>query len=304
MAKGGVMTEIEEIVKQAIDLHLHIGPEIIPRRYTAASLAQQEKGRLSGAVLKNHFVSTISAAYEFSKPQLELYGGIVLNQSVGGLNSDAIRAAAQLSDKPIVVWLPTISASNFLNQSDYEIPPEWVNNPKFQARPAASIQGISLLNSDGALTVQATEVLRTVKDCGAVLATGHISAAETMAVATFAKQIGIRSVIITHPIYQRTKLTISQQKQVARLGCFLEQCFSMISIDNIDITEMTKQIQAIGPGSIVLSSDVGQLFSPSPSQALQQFAKLLVEQGIPLQWIRTMLVTNPRQVLELAKDPQ
>lgn len=296
------MTQITDLVKQTIDLHLHVGPEIIPRRYTARTLVAEENGNLSGAVLKNHFSSTASAAVEFCDRGFKLYGGLVLNRSVGGLNPEAIRAAAQLSNGPIIVWLPTISAANFLSKSEYEIPPEWVDKRAFRPRKANTIQGISVIDKNGIVTEDTMLVLKAIRDCKAVLATGHISAEETMAIVPRAIELGIKSIIVTHPIYQRTRLTVDQQRALASQGCFLEQCFSMISIDKIDIREMVAEIKAVGPESIFLSSDVGQPFSPPPSEALLTFAKLLVDEGIPLQWIRTMLVKNPRQVLKLAKD--
>jgi hypothetical protein len=293
---------IAKIIKDAFDLHIHIGPEVIPRKFTAQSLPRQEAGRLRGAVLKNHFYSTVPGAIEASTGELELFGGIVLNRPVGGLNPDAVRAAAQLSEKPIVVWLPTISAENFLSKSKYEIPPEWIGKAGFKARLSSQIEGISLLDDTGSLRPQVVAVLNVIRDFKAVLATGHISPRETVAVATEARKLGIRSVIVTHPIYQRTRLTIQQQRSLAKIGCYMEQCYSMIAIDDIPVEKVVQQIRAIGPDAIILSSDVGQQFSPAPSVALKRFAKLLVEEGIPLQWIRTMLVTNPQSILKSDKE--
>jgi hypothetical protein len=72
----------------------------------------------------------------------------------------------------------------------------------------------------------------------------------------------------------------------------------MYSIDNISIERLARQITSIGPERTILSSDVGQLQSASPSEALLQFCKLLVKGGIPVKWIETMLVTNPQAILE------
>ena len=61
--------------------------------------------------------------------------------------------------------------------------------------------------------------------------------------------------------------------------------------------EIAQQIKAVGANSVILSSDVGQAFSPAPSQALYEFANLLFEQGISLDELKRMLVANPKKLL-------
>lgn len=51
------MKTIRDIIKQAIDIHVHVGPEIIPRKYTAQLLINAEEGKLGGAVFKESFLS-------------------------------------------------------------------------------------------------------------------------------------------------------------------------------------------------------------------------------------------------------
>lgn len=49
--------KIKKIVEQAYDLHVHIGPEIVPRKYTAQAPAVAERDKLAGAVLKKPLLS-------------------------------------------------------------------------------------------------------------------------------------------------------------------------------------------------------------------------------------------------------
>jgi hypothetical protein len=92
-------------------------------------------------------------------------------------------------------------------------------------------------------------------------------------------------------------MPIEIQIELAQKGCFMEQSYSMASIDGISVVEIASQIKAVGAKSVVLSSDVGQKFSVPPSQALFEFARLLMRQGIPIKDIETMLVTNPVELL-------
>lgn len=287
---------IKKIIQRAIDIHVHIGPEIIPRKYTVESLIREEKNKLGGCVLKNHFYPTSAFISEVKQNSLQLFGGIVLNNFVGGLNAEAIYAASLLSDKPIVVWLPTVNAKNFLNKSVYEIAPEWVQSKKFIGRKAKNIQGISVIKNKK-LIKAARDVLQMIKSVDGILATGHISAQETEMVIKEAKKIGIKRMVITHPIYQRIAMNVVLQKRLAELGCFIEQSYSMHSIDKIAIKDIAKQMREVGYKSVILSSDVGQPFSPSPSVALTNFTKLLLNEGISLEELETMLVKNPRKLL-------
>jgi len=288
----------EEIIKEALDLHVHVGPEVLPRKYTAETLVGAEKGKLGGACLKSHFFATTPFIKELKNvaKNFRLIGSISLNNAVGGLNPEAVTAAASLSDGPIVVWFPTISAKNFLDQSDYEIRPEWVTGANYQPRKSREVKGIRIIDGNR-LTAEAFEVLRTIKKVGAVLATGHVSPEESRRLVVAARGIGIRSMIVTHPIYQLIEMPVTLQKELAGIGAFIEVCFSMYSIDGIPVQKMADQIKTVGPEFCILSSDVGQVKSPNPSSALLDFVRRLELEGFTEDDFYRMLVTNPRRLL-------
>src|SRR5262249_30090584 len=84
-----------------IDRHAHVGPETAALSYKrsvdaieAAQIAR--KYGMRGLVLKEHTTETASWAYLVSQmvPGIELFGGIVLNRAVGGLNPAAVEAMA------------------------------------------------------------------------------------------------------------------------------------------------------------------------------------------------------------------
>lgn len=286
---------IEDIIKQAIDLHVHIGPEIIPRKYTAQTLAEAERGKLGGAVLKNHFYPTAAMFDQQSIKGIELYGSIVLNNAVGGMNPEAVYAASLVSKKPLIVWFPTINAEQFLRTNKYEIASEWVEDKSLKLKSAEETNPVKVTENSELLpeTKQVIEMIAQVKG---VLATGHIAAEESILVAKYARSLNV-PVVITHPIYQHINMTVEQQEELAKLGCYMEQPYSMYSMDRISIKDIAEQIKAVGSASVILSSDVGQTFSPSPSEALKQFAEKLMAEGITLNDIKQMMVINPSQLL-------
>lgn len=292
------MRKLKDIIRQAYDLHVHIGPEIIPRKFTVDTLIQREDGRIGGIALKNHFYPTTPFIAEAKTSKLRLIGSVVLNNFVGGLNIDAIYATSVLANGPFIVWFPTVHARQFLNNSKWEIAPEWVDKRKqFLARPAKSVSGIRIVDKNGRLTEDVLSILRAIKDTGAVLATGHISWQESRILINAATRMGITKIIVTHPIYQRINMPVEVQKNLTALGAKIEHCYSMYSIDKIPMAKIAKQIKEVGAKNCILSSDVGQLFSPSPSEALEIFAELLQKECIALNELKIMLEDNPRIIV-------
>ena len=284
-------------VKEFIDLHVHIGPEIFPRKFTVQTLIRKERGKINGMALKNHLYPTMPLINSVENDkEIVLIGSVTLNNYLGGLNPDAIYASAKISELPIIVWFPTINANNFLAQSKYEIAPEWVKDKNFISRKSSEVKPVEVLNK-GKLTVEAIECLRMIKKCKAVLATGHISSKETIILVREALILGIKKIIITHPIYQKITMSNKLQKKLANKGCFIEIPYSMYSIDKIPIEKIVEEIKSVGYKNTVLSSDMGQIYSLAPSVALKKFAELLILSGIKEEEIFTMLVKNPKKLL-------
>ncbi len=286
--------KLRNIIGQAFDLHVHVGPEVIPRKYTVASLAQTETGKLKGCALKNHFYPT-AALLPSEQDDFELFGSVVLNNAVGGMNPEAVFAASLVAPKPLIVWFPTINSEQFLKTNKYEIAPEWVEDKSLRLKSADETRAVRV-TADGKLLPETKQVIEMIAQVGGVLATGHIAAEESVLVARFARSLSV-PVIITHPIYQHINMNTTQQKKLAELGCFMEQPYSMYSMDKIPIAKIVQQIKVVGADSVILSSDVGQTFSPSPSEALMKFAKLLMAESITIKEVEQMLVKNPRKIL-------
>lgn len=285
--------ELREIVRNAIDLHVHVGPEIIPRKFTAQTLYEVEKGKLAGCVLKNHFYPSLPPVLS---DEMTLYGSVVLNAFVGGLNPHAVYAAALISPTPLFVWFPTLHTEQFLAKSAWEIPKEWVGRDDFAPRPSTVVAPVRISHGNR-LCAEVGPVLQAIAEAKAVLCTGHMRWQESCLLVKEARKYGIDKIVITHPIYQKIAMPIEVQVELAQAGCLIEHCYSMHSIDRVPIAKIAQQIRAVGVQNVVLSSDVGQAFSPSPSEALIAFGELLIEEGIMLDDLKRMLCDNPRRLL-------
>src|SRR5437868_14935533 len=83
----------------AIDMHAHADPDGFPRKIDAIDLARLAKQRgLRAIVLKNHYEPTASLAYIARKevPGVEVFGGISLGLTVGGVDRAAVRLMWEL----------------------------------------------------------------------------------------------------------------------------------------------------------------------------------------------------------------
>src|SRR3712207_6535982 len=94
-----------------VDLHVHSAPDLRPRSIDDLAVAREaRRHRLAGVLLKNHFAPTAdrAAVVRLAVPGAPVYGGVVLNDTVGGLNEAAVVAAAGAGGR--AVWLSTTSA--------------------------------------------------------------------------------------------------------------------------------------------------------------------------------------------------
>src|ERR1700704_7183058 len=76
-----------------IDMHVHSHPDVFGRNIDDIDVAQLAKARgMRGILLKNHVTTTADRAALVMKvvPGIEVFGGIVLNKAVGGINPAAV----------------------------------------------------------------------------------------------------------------------------------------------------------------------------------------------------------------------
>src|SRR5579872_6213692 len=196
-----------------IDFHVHSDPDSVPRSIDAIDLAKLAKSRgMRGLVLKNHWESTASLAYLVRKevPGIEIFGGIVLNLAVGGLNPVAVERMTMVKGGwGRVVWMPTFDAENQVHYSK-------------ENRPFVSV------SKDGHLLPEVNLVLFIIARHRLTLATGHSSAQEDLMLIRAAKDIGVQRIVVTHAMLPPVKMSIDQMKQAAAMGAYLEFVYNAL----------------------------------------------------------------------------
>jgi hypothetical protein len=271
-------TEVEEILKGSYDLHVHAAPDRVERRLDALEVARQAyEAEQGGFVLKSHEYPTAPLTYALNRmyPGLKVFGAIALNRSVGGVNPDAVEVAAGLGTK--VVWMPTMTA-------DY-----WLKNLK-------KGPGISVFDDSGKLTAETIKVIDIVAKNDMVLASGHISPLEAIAVFEAAKSAGVARMIATHPA---NVATVEQQKEMVSLGAYLEYTFlaCMPVRQRYTVKELMDAVRWLGLDNCVVTTDFGQWMNPPPAEGMRMAIASLMNQGMSPDELTKLVKTNPAKIL-------
>src|SRR5438045_6809971 len=93
VTQRGTTDDAARVLAGAIDIHVHSDPDDRPRSIDAIDVAKLAKARgMRAIVLKNHYDPTGPLAYVVRKevPGIEVFGGVDLNLTVGGMNAAAV----------------------------------------------------------------------------------------------------------------------------------------------------------------------------------------------------------------------
>jgi len=292
---------IESLLEGAFDTHIHSAPDVLPRKFNDIELAHRFKARhMAGFVLKSHYICTADRATLVNQivPEVQAFGAIALNNSVGGLNPLALDIAGRLGTR--VCWLPSVDNANELEaiagQRDESKLPYWMSIAREMR--ALGIAG-SFLNvtEDGKVTDATRQCLEIIAKHDMVLATSHIRPSEVLPVVKAAQEVGVKRIVITHPEFPTTLLSIDQQQELARFGVYFERCFTTPNTGKISWEQVYANIREVGPASTILATDLGQTTAPYPDEGLGIFIDRLLENGFAERDVRGMVRDNPAQLL-------
>ncbi len=292
---SSVKETARELLRGAIDIHLHSSPCLHERILDEEDLALEARGHgMRAYVSKSIYTINADRMYFVSKrvSGFHCFGGVVLNPSVGGLNPRAVEVAIKYGGKE--VWMPSIFSKAHLDHFGESYP---------SMRPVVKIPkgGISVLDEAGNLVPQMDEILDMIAEANIILGTSHLSYEETKVLVDRARQRGVKKILITHPHNEVPNLTLEQQVELASKGAILEHCFlpATTMFYNASIDDIVAVIRAVGPQKCVMATDYGQVFNPSPVEGLRDFVAALLNRGVAPDDIETMVKKNPARLLDL-----
>lgn len=287
---------MNSLLRGCIDLHIHASPDIIPRCMDALEVAKAASDvGMRAILLKDLNTMTADRAYIVNKvfPQIEVYGGLALNNAIGGLNPRAVEVAIKYGAK--IIWMPTLDA-----KYGYEMAKKikWMS---FLLKPGKTKPKLIELVVNGRLLPEVDEILNLIADAKVALASGHISPEERIALIDAAKKLGVDKIIMTHANLSQTYIPIEEQRELAKKGVYFEYCYNacMPLFDRQNPMEIVKMIQAVGPEHVIMATDLGQIFHPNPVEGMRAYIYTLLKKGVKEEEIEIMAKKNPAKILNL-----
>jgi hypothetical protein len=281
-----------------IDLHAHVAPEttLLNFRRSLDAIEAAQIARIygmRGLVFKEHHTETASWAYLVSQivPGIEVFGGIVLNRAVGGINPVAVEAMALTrGGRGRVVYMPTTDAEG--------------RNP---GRPNAVP-----VSRNGKLLPEVLQVLQIMGKHNLGLSSGHVSPEETLMLIRAAKAAGVNNIYVQHPNHGGIVMSMAQMKEMAGMGALIEIVLSgegltaggakVVNAEN-PVTDYGPQkiadIRALGPENVVLTSDLGQPGRVTHAESFRIALAVLAKEGFSQAEIDVMTKHNPARFLGL-----
>lgn len=284
---------MDSLLRGACDFHVHCSPDVVPRAQDVMELAKAAADAGMAAIgLKDHTTSTVGRCYALNKlyPNGPRFlSSIVLNPPVGGLNPAAVEAA--LKSGADMVYLPTYAAWHHIECLGPEVSP--VPHPKGGFEPIRIADDNGLLDSVKAIVTE-------IAEHDAILATGHISPAESLCLLEYAANAGVRKMIVTHASESVPNMSVADQRRCAEFGARIEHSFLAVTPccpGNIPLAMIAEQIREVGVENCILTSDFGQAPNGPPVPAFGEHLGRLSELGFADAEIRRMIVENPLSLL-------
>ena len=280
-----------------IDMHVHSHPDVFGRNMDDIDVAMLAKARgMRGILLKNHITMTADRAALVMKvvPGIEVWGGIVLNKAVGGINPDAVEWMHRMyGSRGKVVWLPTF-------ESDKHV--------KTFGKPDA--KGL-VVAPGGKVTPEMEAVLKIIARENLLLATGHVHPEEVLAVVRRGRELGVKNMLVTHGLTNVPGLTMAQAKQVVEMGGVIEVCFLQFQAGpnaplaflrhwtQINAKNVAQAVKEFGAAGLVISSDLGQSANMTHPDGLEVAIAAMKAEGLTDADIDQMMRKNPARLLGL-----
>ncbi|MBI5441725.1 MAG: hypothetical protein HY900_11020 [Deltaproteobacteria bacterium] len=289
--------DVLDLLRGVVDCHAHGGSDPFDRLLLEDEIAMEySRVGARAVVFKTWFTpsaSRIALARKYLRKwgdetgiePAEIFGGITLNSSVGGINPDAVKRCLGFPCFQYV-WLPMVDSYHH-RRLVYD---DW------------SGAGIRLLDEKGRVLPEVTEVLRIAADRDLIVGSGHYPYADTKVVFEEAKRVGVKRLEIVHPAHIHSKTLISEMKEAASEGVKL--MLSGLGTTAFPLHETgpvyaVRMLREVGAEHFCYGSDFGQIHNPSHVIGTEWTIKLLFAYGASKDDLKKVFQTNPARHLGL-----
>ena len=319
----------EELLKGAIDIHVHPGPHLSssPRSVDPFQAAEQARDAgMAGLVYMDVFEMTTGTAWlvNLKVEGITVYGGIILNTVYGGMNPRAVKTALDYGSGARYVSFGAHSTYYQANKEGKLVDGEFKKlselYPEFKEEELSRAIRIPLEEEPGK---ELDEILNLIADSPKTfLNTGHVSPEEALRLVELSGEYGIDKILVASAVTK--EMSIEQQREAVEGGAYIEHTlaahthttpipkthyYTEKKYSSIDegmdegasggVKTASEEISEIGAENCIICTDFGVYTLPPPVEGMREFIACLLDLGITPEEIREMTVDNPKDLLEI-----
>ena len=292
-------TRIDSLMKGAVDLHIHSGPSLHPRKidHIEALRAADEAG-MRAILLKDHYYPTMPIATLLNNNmgrKTKVLSAIVLNHPLGGFNPSAVDYALKQGAR--IVWMPTAHAENHIIKTAKDLKGKFPEN----TRKTVEAAGLRLIDERGAVLDEVKAILDLIAEADACVSAGHHHIDEAFPFYEEAKRRGVKRLFLNHPTYVNAA-TMDQVRALVGMGVMIEHSICMFVPSTFylfDEDHLRQVIAAAGVENTFFGSDLGQNGNPTPVEGMRQMIGLLLKLGYSDADVRKMTADNAARFVGL-----
>ncbi|WP_126975183.1 DUF6282 family protein [Frigidibacter oleivorans] len=289
---------VDALMKGAVDLHIHSGPSLHPRKVDHMEvLRAADAAGMRAILLKDHYYPTMPITRLMNDNlgcQTEAIGAIVLNNPVGGLNPSAVDYALKQGAR--VVWMATAHARNHLDHEAKEA--DFKNKFPVNSKKTVAAIPATLTDEAGAVRDEVKLILDLIAENDAVVSAGHHHISEAFPFYEEAKARGVTRLFLNHPTYVNEG-SLEDIRSLVAMGVKMEHSICMFipsTFHLFDDNHLRAVIAAAGVENTFFGSDLGQKNNPTPVEGMRSMIELLIKLGHDDAEVRMMTSTVAREL--------
>ena len=292
---------IDALMRGAVDLHVHSGPSLHPRKVDHFEVMREaDAAGMRAVLMKDHYYPTMPIATLINTHlglSVEALGAIVLNNPVGGLNPSAVDYALKQGAR--IVWMATAHARNHIEHEKQEAD----FHKKFPVNTKKTVEAIpaSLTDDAGNVRDEVKQILDLIAEADAAVSGGHHHIDELWPFYEEAKARGVRRLFLNHPTYVNEG-SFQDITSLVSMGVMMEHSICMFvpsTFHMFDDEHLKAAIDAGGVENTFFGSDLGQNNNPTPVEGFRQIIEVLTRLGYDADAIRAMTGTNAARLVGL-----
>ncbi|MXP64965.1 hypothetical protein E0493_16575 [Roseomonas sp. M0104] len=299
---GPAMPALDALLHGAVDLHHHGFPEFSldhpTRQDDAEELRQADAAGMAGIVMKSHFFPTTAVSWRLNRMGLraQAFASITMNPCAGGFLPIAVEAAARQGARAL--FMPTWGAAADQRRGGFS---HHLTEFLVQARKLDSERGMTVMDASGRIRPEVTDCLAIAAEFGMMVATGHVSPEESLAVVQEAKRLGVREVMFQHPDSRSIGATREDIRRIAAAGGTIEFCAIGFTpaFQRLPMPECLEIIREVGAERVVLTTDCFFGWMPPAPELLRMTLGSMLHHGLSQAEAAMLVRDNPRRLIGL-----